>query len=382
MKNHITCLDGIRGLLAMWVFWGHICIFVGLKMPILGTPALAVDLFMLLSGFLMAYHWESKRQEQDDIKTKITKFWIRRFFRIAPLYYCLLLVALCFGPYFLETSRNLAATISSPYAAAKVAAVTDHGPSLLNVLSHISFCFGFFPQFASSNALPDWSLSLEMQFYLFFPFLMFLMKRSRVLIYILAAVAISVAMSKLFGLYLESGRLGNFPQPSFLPFKIDIFAAGMILGHLASHREDTVKSNAIYWVSYVVCILFISKLVALCTIVVVALIFLRSKPVAVLNKLLSNKVFRFLGDVSYSVYLVHVMLLYVALNQFMHWKFFVESSAPVRFSITAIIITPIVFIAAYGLHKLIELPGIEIGKNLTRRKTGNVDVGIAPEAAL
>jgi len=59
MKNHITCLDGIRGLLAMWVFWGHICIFVGLKMPILGTPALAVDLFMLLSGFLMAYQLRS-----------------------------------------------------------------------------------------------------------------------------------------------------------------------------------------------------------------------------------------------------------------------------------------------------------------------------------
>lgn len=26
--KHIACLDGIRGMLAMWVFWGHICILV------------------------------------------------------------------------------------------------------------------------------------------------------------------------------------------------------------------------------------------------------------------------------------------------------------------------------------------------------------------
>ncbi len=375
-KNHIACLDGIRGLLAVWVFWGHICLAVGAKIPILSTPPLAVDLFMLLSGFLMAYHWESKKSKQDDIKRKIVKFWIRRFFRIAPLYYCLLIFSFWFTPHYLEITHNLNAAFPPPWAASLIPykSPTDYTMSLLNVLSHISFAFGFIPQFVSNNALPDWSLSLEMQFYLFFPFLMYFMRPSRMLFYVLGAVGISLVMPKIFGLYMASGPLGNFPQPSFILFKIHVFASGMALGCLTSRRKNIGESSVVYWLAFLLPLLFLSKSVLLFSVLIAALICLHSPPVQLLNNLLSSRVFKFLGDISYSVYLVHVMLLYMLLDLLLHWTYFVEAGPALRFIITVFAITPIVFTVAHGLHKFIEIPGIEIGKRLTKREIGSRDV--------
>jgi len=56
-KDHIGFLDLARGFLAFWVYYAHLKMASIGKDVIWGSPALAVDGFMLLSGFLMAYHW-------------------------------------------------------------------------------------------------------------------------------------------------------------------------------------------------------------------------------------------------------------------------------------------------------------------------------------
>ena len=82
----IGCLDGLRGAAALWVLIGHAMLLTGLRVPLLSSPDLAVDLFILLSGFLMAYHAERSRDDQGQPATW-AKFWAKRFFRIAPLYW-------------------------------------------------------------------------------------------------------------------------------------------------------------------------------------------------------------------------------------------------------------------------------------------------------
>lgn len=66
----------------------------------MSSAGLAVDLSMMLSGFLMAHHFLLRRQREPwtDPDTWTT-FWIRRLFRIAPVYYLLLVVALLAGPW-------------------------------------------------------------------------------------------------------------------------------------------------------------------------------------------------------------------------------------------------------------------------------------------
>ena len=178
MKKHISCLDGIRGGLALWVFSGHLCTAVGAKIPVLSAPALAVDLFMLVSGFLMVYHHANCHgalsTDDDEFVfrwSEVKKFWVRRFFRIAPLYYFLLPFSFFIGSNFKFWTKQIEATFPPPWAdkLSHCAEPIDAGLSFLNVLSHLTFSFGLFPQYASNNSLPDWSLSLEMQFYFLFP---------------------------------------------------------------------------------------------------------------------------------------------------------------------------------------------------------------------
>jgi peptidoglycan/LPS O-acetylase OafA/YrhL len=57
-EDHLPWLDGLRGLAALWVLISHVQILSGMKyVPVLSWGGLAVDLFMILSGFLMAHHY-------------------------------------------------------------------------------------------------------------------------------------------------------------------------------------------------------------------------------------------------------------------------------------------------------------------------------------
>jgi peptidoglycan/LPS O-acetylase OafA/YrhL len=85
--SRIACLDGLRGIAALWVLIGHCAILTGLSLPVLDKPDLGVDLFMMLSGFLMVFHYQLRAKEEpwSEPGTWI-KFWARRYFRIAPLF--------------------------------------------------------------------------------------------------------------------------------------------------------------------------------------------------------------------------------------------------------------------------------------------------------
>lgn len=56
-SKRIGCLDGLRGLAALWVLLGHSLQLTGWHLPILSSPDLGVDLFIMLSGFLMVFHY-------------------------------------------------------------------------------------------------------------------------------------------------------------------------------------------------------------------------------------------------------------------------------------------------------------------------------------
>ncbi|TIW59552.1 MAG: acyltransferase, partial [Mesorhizobium sp.] len=103
-RSRVECLDGLRALAAMWVLVGHCLLLTGWRVPVLGEPDLGVDLFIMLSGFLMVFHYQL-RQDREPWQSPETwlKFWTRRYFRIAPLFYVMLFLALALGPYLYES---------------------------------------------------------------------------------------------------------------------------------------------------------------------------------------------------------------------------------------------------------------------------------------
>jgi peptidoglycan/LPS O-acetylase OafA/YrhL len=165
-------------MLAVWVFIYHATYFSGGSVDHMPPGAVAVDLFMLVSGFLMSsnYHARAEIEPWDAPSTWLT-FYTRRFFRIAPLYYVALAFAMLFGNQYSILTDITVKAYPPPWASSLPLDPVHRHPSLVNALLHVSFLFGFLPTFASNNVLPDWSLELEMQFCAVFRFLMLFMRR-------------------------------------------------------------------------------------------------------------------------------------------------------------------------------------------------------------
>ncbi|WP_233221910.1 acyltransferase [Serratia sp. Nf2] len=179
-KNWAPELDGLRGYASLWVVLGHICNLTNFNFPILRTPSIGVDVFILLSGYLMAKNYTERQHfEPWDSPKTITSFWLRRFFRIAPLFYILLVVAILLG----DTIGYYRELISSVWVDAQADTDKYGDASFGNFLAHISFMFGFLPYFSARTAIPDWSIGLEMQYYAIFPFLMLFIMHNEVWLY-------------------------------------------------------------------------------------------------------------------------------------------------------------------------------------------------------
>src|ERR1700737_83825 len=103
-KGHYPALDGLRGvaILAVMLFHG----FLGLKwdrpltaklvaLPQMGW--LGVDIFFVLSGFLITGILLDTR----DSSAHFRNFYMRRFLRIIPVYYLLLVIVFLILPRFI-----------------------------------------------------------------------------------------------------------------------------------------------------------------------------------------------------------------------------------------------------------------------------------------
>ena len=97
-EDYLPFLDGLRGLAALWVIASHSLYLGSADFKYFNRGDIAVDLFMIMSGFLMAYHYYAREDKEPWGEPKTWfKFYVRRFFRIAPLYYVLLFVFFCLG---------------------------------------------------------------------------------------------------------------------------------------------------------------------------------------------------------------------------------------------------------------------------------------------
>lgn len=351
--------------MAFWVFYGHLKTSTMSQIPFWGHPAIAVDVFMLLSGFLMLYTWRIKHNNNN--RKKIFNFYIRRFFRIAPLYYFLLCFSFIFSDFFRESEMLLRSYIP-PYSSWDYATSSSYIQSFgtgKDIFTHFTFIFGLIPKYISTNPMPDWSLSLEMQFYFVFPLLMLLIDKIKYFYFALAATLISFLFVVLDMRGISFVSL--FGQPSFLPFKINVFVAGMLI------TEAFFNKSKIWLILLsLLTIIFMSRQLQILTIGMIFFLFydFNNNPLFI-NKFVrkimqqfGNKFFRFLGKTSYAVYLIHFMIIFPTLAYFTKYSWFMDANPIHRFLLSFIILTPIVYGLAYILHIFIESPGIKLGKKI------------------
>src|ERR1700681_1796400 len=145
-EGHIPSLDGVRALAFLIVFISH----AGLKNLVPG--GFGVTIFFVLSGYLITSLLcvELERHGQIDIRS----FYLRRAFRILPLLYITLAVAIVLG---------LAGETGGPVT---LGAVLSQG---LHWSNYYLIAHG--PDSVVAGTIVLWSLAVEEHFYLLFPIL-------------------------------------------------------------------------------------------------------------------------------------------------------------------------------------------------------------------
>ncbi len=253
-----------------------------------------MNFFFFLSGFIMVIaYYKTLRESKSAVRIK---YWINRFARIYPVY----LIALVFmALYFWFIDRNV---VSSFYV------------RMIFEIFLIQSWIG-----KSSINFPGWSLSVELLFYILFPFLLYLLakvKEKRLLL--IAVVLYLVSQSVYFLLTFKYGgdtrtaiAINYFPL-----LHLATFSCGVILGIVSIRWSDFFRkkpliTKAVSYTLVVVC--FIALLLftnfskyhhdGLMTPVYFFFILGMSIESPV-TKLLSNKFFVYLGDISYSVYIL------------------------------------------------------------------------------
>lgn len=234
-KPSLDGLTGLRFIAAFAVFNLH---FMHLDQWFDGVPeslksmteagGKGVALFFILSGFILAYAYSDIEPSRESR----TKFWINRFARVYPVY---LLAFLWIAPAFL--AHRFA---TEPVALALQKSIMAGVPSVLLLQSWVH------PRLAISWNGPGWTLSVEMLFYMVFPFAAVWMRKfSRhglicaavVLLALSGSIAVMARyvfeMGSVVSGYLHTHPLANLPT----------FFSGIALGYYFQ-RTTTARTTA------------------------------------------------------------------------------------------------------------------------------------------
>lgn len=153
MKKTIPSLNGLRALSILFVVIGHAEVRdFGLK-DMIGAQ-LGVTIFFVISGFLITYLL-MKEEQGNDGHISLKGFYLRRIFRIFPVYYTLLFV------YFVLQLLGLLQFTTASW------------------LSSITYTKSFNQVSPDWETAHLWSLSVEEQFYLVWPTVFYFFKKYR-----------------------------------------------------------------------------------------------------------------------------------------------------------------------------------------------------------
>lgn len=358
----ISVLHGTRGFLALWVLLGHTTLLSGAHIPVLESAGTAVMAFMLISGLLMAHQFRSREENEpwDQPRTWLM-FYTRRFFRIAPVYYLALAISFAFHGWLMPHYYALYSIFPSGFVQ------HSHGAPAFDfagLISHITFVFGVIPTYANNNVLPDWSIGLEMQFYFAFPFLMLFYAIVGPLWMAMAAVVASIFAARYSPVY---------PQPSFLPLMIVPFVIGILTSE-ARREENKLKAAACFGLAIFLSYYQPHRLFEYVSLLIICIIIL--PPVfpflrvgflgSIADKVLCGEFGRYIGDRSYSLYLIHMLVLVPLLTTFSYIPWMLDASTPVRAIIASCAMLAICFPLSGLLYAYIEQPMIKVGRAVVR----------------
>lgn len=309
--NRLPNLDPLRFFLATFVILFHLpqlCRNQGLpyfdEWAIFHRGSEAVYLFFTLSGFLII---RLIYLEKEEGRFSIKRFYTRRILRIFPLYYLVLAFGLLFYNFILPI-------IGIPFEIN------------YELWQGILLCTFFLPNVFSSLYEPGgileilWSIGIEEQFYLLIAPLLFYIPRNRILL-VLAGIAVGYFIifhwnslyllrqfQMVFFFLFTGGIVSILEQKKLLEFfkKSRVWPVLFSLLTLCYFTTNWLITDS-YWFNN----LFLSLLFPM---------FLHSLAFNSGSFRITNKALIHLGNISYGIYMYHVIILNFVVFLFLKWN--------------------------------------------------------------
>ncbi|MDO9337904.1 MAG: acyltransferase [Caulobacter sp.] len=292
-------LDGWRGLCALWIVLYHFRVVSHVYDWLwVRTGDIAVDFFFVLSGFVIAHAYGDRLSTT---KSRL-QFLVRRFGRLYPLHIATL--AVVFG---LEVGRY-ALNLQAGTSITRPVFSEDTSPLalLLNVL--LIHAWGFLSNFTWN--VPSWSISVEWALCILTA--IFSIWRRPII------VAGAFAASG-FVVLVWMSTLPSFPVENQAALVRGVY--GFFLGVIAYHAHRWAKGRQILqhsWLEWLAPgILALTVLFKYWQIPVVppllfaVLVFIFASQRGVISRILKWRPVSILGEISYSIYLVHYVILLI-----------------------------------------------------------------------
>lgn len=356
-RGRLDFLDALRGLAAAYVVIYHMTL---MPQPQLALPRWAekftlmggtgVTLFFIVSAFSLYYTMPMR----EGSSKPTASFYLHRFFRVAPLFYFLILVSWIRDVWLFDVHHSASAVAASA-----------------------TFIFNLFPMRQEGFVWAGWTIGVEMIFYAVFPLIY---AKVRDLHKAIAFIFVTLLFWYFIGLVLDYLVLPEGWRESILQWStfkhFPIFATGIVLYYWfmdadrespsARSKGQAALSAGIFtylalvqgWLPNILGNPYYFQAVAYGLLFAGLALFPW--------RLVVNRVTSFLGKVSYSVYLLHPTIVYLLIPVYrrIHEQ---QADLTVAFiacaGLTFLILLPLAWLA----YRLIELPGIRLGKSLEAR---------------
>lgn len=350
--GRIIALDGVRGMMMLFVLISHYFAEITNGLHWLGFGWYAVQMFFILSGFLIGRLIIERKHHANFLPV----FVMRRVCRTFPSY--MVSILMIFGVLWIFRSESW-----------------THFESEFPLWSYLTFTQNIFMATTGGVgaywAAPSWTLALEEQLYILLPFVFFLAPRRFWLRILIAIALLAVALRAVI---FTTGLVGPTWGLVLLPARGDTLVAGVIAAIVYKERLVDLARYDLF--------LRLAPLVLMVACLVIALIdpsqrlfnifapfllsfgfacfllaVVRGAPEA---KRYENRFLRFLGDISYCVYLTHLMVLGLMHGLILHAK-------PELGSVTQWLVTlaalPLAVLLGWVMTALIEAPLTAYGRS-------------------
>lgn len=281
--KEIKSLTGIRGVFALYVCFYH---FFSSECNFINNGYLSVDIFLVLSAYIMSYTYKNLFSESL-LDKNIILFMKHRIFRIYPLYLSILFFSISyqFLYTYIETGRKIIPETL----------ISTH------VFENLLLIQGFNVDY---NIIPaSWSLSDEMALYLIFPFLFYFIynyENTKLLFFSFSVFALNIISS-----YGIRGPLDIYTGYHGLIRCLCDYSIGLVIYHMKIFGSK----KYIDFLVILSILLLMAKGFDIAIIIIYCYIIKNiNGSKSIFEAFLSSRPIMYLGQISFSLYLWHTVV--------------------------------------------------------------------------